>query len=640
MNAIRCAQCGYDNAPDAQACRRCGSPLQRPAPAQASRPGTVSFRQGQVLANRYRVIELIARGGMGAIYRVHDNVLREEVALKTLLPQFARDKTIVERFYNEARIARQLSHPNIVRVHDIGMAGSIMYISMEYLQGRSLRAMTEHLPSGERLPIRAVLDVFDQLCAALEYAHRYTVHRDIKPENVMVTSDGTAKLLDFGISKLFAHAQLTMPDIVMGTPQYMAPEQFQDSAKVDGRADIYSLGVVLYEVLTGTLPTVMSKPVSQMSQVPATFDPIVAKCLEADPDRRYQTVSELREALKAAQSFAEPSPVPGLVTPAPRRSLLGRTLVVAGIAAVVLLTGVGLWKQMQGRNDTPPGSRGAVLATDPLGQYRQAMEAARQRTASLITNEARARLKECAEDWWNRAEAGQPTEEITQRAAIAALQCYAGLALWDRWNADDSMVFVPPGEALMEDEKGSCRVWTGAFFMDRRRVRDGAFLNFAQNVVGGWPMPAYYRGGYFKPEVLPEVLESPVHAIPFYYAQAYAAWAGGKVPSEAQWVRALEAQRSGEVALEDLEGPFSEWTRTRYAPLPYSPEENREDPNALKFGVALVVREPITRQENASSVPKRSFLLYEEGTQGAGFRCVKEIPGALAELANLFTGSP
>ena len=157
----------------------------------------------------------------------------ETVALKTLLPHFMRDKVIVERFFNEARIARQLSHPNIVRVHDIGTAGDVIYISMEYVAGQSLRGKLEAMPAGKRLPVKTALRVIDELCAALEYAHHYTVHRDIKPENIMLTEDGAVKLMDFGISKLMASGTVTATSMIMGTPYYMSPEQLRDSSRVE-----------------------------------------------------------------------------------------------------------------------------------------------------------------------------------------------------------------------------------------------------------------------------------------------------------------------------------------------------------------------------------------------------------------------
>ena len=168
--ALKCPICEFEN-PDGEAkCRRCGTPLRLSGANSGSSKaagGGQRLRQGQLLANRYYIVAEIGRGGMGSIYRAKDNTLKEEVALKTLLPQFLQDKHVVERFFNEARIARQLSHPNVVRVHDIGASQGTVYISMELLNGKSLRQILEGLMPGDRLPMRTVLNIFDQLCAAL-----------------------------------------------------------------------------------------------------------------------------------------------------------------------------------------------------------------------------------------------------------------------------------------------------------------------------------------------------------------------------------------------------------------------------------------------------------------------------------------
>ncbi|MBM3288830.1 MAG: serine/threonine protein kinase, partial [Candidatus Hydrogenedentes bacterium] len=316
MTKIKCPVCEHTNDAARKDCAQCGAPLPKirvqasgpkpgPAPGpQAPSPGQSTFRKGQVVAGRYTILDLVGKGGMGCIYRVQDNTLKEQVALKTLLPQYLRDKMVVDRFFNEARIARQLSHPNIVRVHDIGMADQVLYISMEYLHGKSLRNLLEELLPGERLPVKDTLRIMIDLCTALEYAHQYTVHRDLKPENIMIQPDGTLKLMDFGISKLMSTGKLTATAVVMGTPHYMPPEQFKDSSTVDARADIYSIGVILYEILTGNLPTGVPKPASQiLRDVPPALDPIIAKCVEPGPAERYANVTELKQALGAVSDM-------------------------------------------------------------------------------------------------------------------------------------------------------------------------------------------------------------------------------------------------------------------------------------------------------------------------------------------------
>lgn len=314
MEQVKCAICQVVNEAGRNTCARCGAPIavvDNKMPALSEGPAgaggaEVMLRRGQLIANRYTVHDLIGRGGMGCIYKVKDNTLNEIVALKTLLPEYARDSVVVERFFNEARIARGLSHPHIGRVHDIGIADEVLYISMEYIEGKSLLEMLDTIPPGQRLAVDTVLRIFDELCAALEYAHQFTIHRDIKPGNVMLDTHGSVKLMDFGVSKLMANPNLTTASMVMGTPYYMSPEQLENSASVDARSDLYSVGVMLYEVLTGDIPKGMAKPVSSIAhKVPPALDPIIEKCLEPLPENRYQNAAELREAIGTIRDLFE-----------------------------------------------------------------------------------------------------------------------------------------------------------------------------------------------------------------------------------------------------------------------------------------------------------------------------------------------
>ena len=328
----KCPKCGATFPLGHQMCVHCGTRLPGSQPGTGPGQGGAKdakwyFRPGQVVASRYTVINMIGRGGMGCIYKVHDNTLEEDVALKTLLPRFTNDQHVVDRFFNEARIARQLSHPNIVRVHDIGMAGTVVYISMEYVRGRSLREWLDSIPAGQCMPIAYALRLMIQLSAALEFAHKFTVHRDLKPENVMITERGQVKLMDFGISKLRSNVQLTSAQMVMGTPKYMSPEQLKDSSKVDHRTDIYALGAMLYEVLTGNVPTGLAQRPSQIrNETPPELDAIVSRCLALDPNDRYQSAVELRGELQRLLEMVEKSTgieIPEFEIPVPQRVSAG-----------------------------------------------------------------------------------------------------------------------------------------------------------------------------------------------------------------------------------------------------------------------------------------------------------------------------
>jgi len=260
------------------------------------------------------ITELLGHGGMGAVYKARQPRLDRLVALKIIRPEGQKDPVFAERFAREARALARLSHPNIVAVHDFGQAGELYYFIMEYVDGASLRQMER----AERLSPAQALAVVPQICDALHYAHgEGVVHRDIKPENILVHKKGRVKIADFGLAKLLGHGPadftLTGSQTVLGTPHYMAPEQIERPAEVDQRADIYSLGVVLYEMLTGELPLGRFAPPSQKVQVDVRLDEVVLKALEKEPGRRYQHASEVKTDVE------EISRMPGAPAPSAGR---------------------------------------------------------------------------------------------------------------------------------------------------------------------------------------------------------------------------------------------------------------------------------------------------------------------------------
>jgi predicted Ser/Thr protein kinase len=253
------------------------------------------------------ILELLGQGGMGAVYRARQRSLDRVVALKVLTVDVERDPDFAARFTREARALAALDHPSIVRVHDSGQAGGRFYLLMEYVDGTDLRRM---LRSGRIAP-REALSIVSQVCDALQYAHdQGVVHRDIKPENLLVDRRGRVKIADFGLAKLVGRAEdafaLTGSHQAMGTPHYMAPEQIERPQEVDHRADIYSLGVVLYELLTGELPLGRFVPPSKRVEVDVRLDEVVLKALEKDLPRRYQHASEVKNSLEGLTSAAPP----------------------------------------------------------------------------------------------------------------------------------------------------------------------------------------------------------------------------------------------------------------------------------------------------------------------------------------------
>jgi len=283
------------------------------------------------------MLEVIGRGGMGVVYKARHIGLDRFVAVKFLSPERAADPAFAERFAREARTQAKLNHPHIVTIHDVGEAAGSVYILMEYVEGASLRDM---LLAGRITP-EVALNLVPQLCDAIQYAHdRGVVHRDIKPENVLITRDGGAKIADFGLAKSDSDAfKLTGLGERMGTAGYMAPEQWADSAKVDHRADIYSLGVLIYEMLTGDLPGLQCKPPSAKAGTSLGLDRVVARSLCEEPGERYQQAAEIKTDIQRLASLRQR-----------QRVLVGIACALL-IAILVVLLVIAVWPTKR-----PPGN--------------------------------------------------------------------------------------------------------------------------------------------------------------------------------------------------------------------------------------------------------------------------------------------
>ncbi|HSU54699.1 MAG TPA: serine/threonine-protein kinase [Candidatus Dormibacteraeota bacterium] len=255
------------------------------------------------------VIDLLGQGGMGAVYKARQRGLNRVVALKILPPQVSKDRSFSERFTREAQALARLNHPNIVTVHDFGEANGLFYFVMEFIDGLNLRQMLRT----QKLAPKEALAIVPQICAALQYAHEEgIVHRDIKPENILVDKKGRVKIADFGLARLLGAApqtyRLTQSHQAMGTPHYMAPEQFEKPLEVDHRADIYSLGVVFYEMLTGELPLGRFAAPSEKVQMDVRLDDVVLRALEKEPQRRYQHVSDVMTDMETIAGYAQRLP--------------------------------------------------------------------------------------------------------------------------------------------------------------------------------------------------------------------------------------------------------------------------------------------------------------------------------------------
>jgi HAMP domain-containing protein/predicted Ser/Thr protein kinase len=289
-------------------------------------PSAFAAQRGDMFDGRYEILSTLGKGGMGVVYRAHDKKLDEDVALKLLRPDVvSTDATLLERFKQEIKLARRITHRNILRTHDFGDAAGTPYISMEFLEGVTLKDL---IVNKGALPTAVGLRVAKQMCQGLEAAHQQgVVHRDIKPQNMLIIPEtGDLKIMDFGIARVSevkdkATGGLTTDGTVMGTPDYMPPEQAQGQP-ADTRSDIYSLGVVLFEVFTGQLPfkgeTVMGTVLAHIQKAPPTprsinktipheLGAVILRCLEKDPARRYQDVGAILDALDEVSKAPERS---------------------------------------------------------------------------------------------------------------------------------------------------------------------------------------------------------------------------------------------------------------------------------------------------------------------------------------------
>jgi eukaryotic-like serine/threonine-protein kinase len=343
--SVKCPRCLFDNPSDTKFCGQCAAPLQAqgagpvsptrtltPSSASGSSPHPSRYgppfglTTGTTFAGRYQVIEELGRGGMGRVYKVFDQQVDAKVALKLLSPDIATDEETIRRFRDELRMARAISHRNVCRMYDLGEDEGTSYITMEYVPGEDLKSFIRR--SGQ-LTVGKAVDIAVQVCEGLAEAHRLgVVHRDLKPQNIMIDHEGNARIMDFGIARSLQAQGVTGPGAIVGTPEYMSPEQVEGAA-ADPRSDIYSLGIVLFEMLTGRLPFRGETPLSQALKhktelppdpaelnfrIPRDLSLAVLRCLEKDREKRYQKVEDLRADLAAVEKEL---PATEPVTPRP-----------------------------------------------------------------------------------------------------------------------------------------------------------------------------------------------------------------------------------------------------------------------------------------------------------------------------------
>jgi len=307
MDTIRiCRRCNTPIPVETQgaSCPECGSDFDAP-PYADSRDDPLTAPTPAELAPLFpglEILEVAGQGGMGTIYKARQPQLDRMVALKILSPELGRDPAFADRFSREAQALAKLNHSNIVNIFDFGQAGGFFYFLMEYVDGVTLRTLIDQ----KQVPVEEAQRIVIEICHALQYAHEEgIVHRDIKPSNILLDKKGRVKIADFGLARLMGKrakdtSAASQTSVVMGTPHYMAPEQLERPGKVDLRADIFSVGVVLYEMLTGELPLGHFEPPSHKARVDPRLDEIVLKALAKEPRKRYQNANQFRRAVEDA----------------------------------------------------------------------------------------------------------------------------------------------------------------------------------------------------------------------------------------------------------------------------------------------------------------------------------------------------
>ncbi len=312
---MKCPKCQFDNPDDSKFCKECGTRIISSEEIPVSHTKTLEtpreeFTRGTTFAERYEFMEELGTGGMGKVYKVFDKKIKEEVALKILKSEIASDKKTIERFSNELKLARKIRHENVCQMYDINEEEGTHYITMEYVPGEDLKSFIRR---SEQLAVSKTISIAKQVCEGLAAAHRLgVIHRDLKPQNIMIDKEGNARIMDFGIARSVKGKGITGAGMMIGTPEYMSPEQVEGK-DVDQRSDIYSLGVNLYEMVTGQVPfegdtpfTIGVKHKSETpkdprelnAQIPEDLSRVILTCMEKDKEKRYQSTGELRSELE------------------------------------------------------------------------------------------------------------------------------------------------------------------------------------------------------------------------------------------------------------------------------------------------------------------------------------------------------
>src|SRR5271165_3927754 len=382
-----CPACSYENPKTSVECAKCTTPLPLSDQTMAtggqgwsvpaadgivSSAALVQLAPGTSIGSRYEIVRLLGQGGMGAVYRAHDKELERQVAIKVIRADMASNPDILRRFKQELILARQITHKNVIRIFDLGQAEGIKFITMEYIEGENLQVL---LRRKKKLEPAEAANILAQVCRALEAAHHEgVIHRDLKPQNIMLDKTGRAYVMDFGIARSMLSAGMTQTGALIGTPDYMSPEQAKGQT-LDARSDLFSIGIIFYEMLSGKVPfdadTTMAKlwkraneparPLDELDKtIPKPLSDIVRKCLEIDPQKRFASAEDLLHQIEIWQGPAAGTRVVTL----PATTLPAYAKWVAAGLGIVVIAGILFFRSRISPRPIAPHAPVTLLIAD------------------------------------------------------------------------------------------------------------------------------------------------------------------------------------------------------------------------------------------------------------------------------------
>jgi len=488
---VTCPHCKTENLGDSRFCSNCASSLKESEPSSRTiKSSSFEIGRGDLFAGRYEIIESLGQGGMGKVYRAQDRKIGEVVALKLIRPEISVNDKAIDRFKNELKIARKITHRNICRMHDIGEEGFLHYITMEYVAGEDLKRFIRRAGT---LSTGKAIHIAQQVCEGLAEAHRLgVIHRDLKPQNIMIDENGNAKIMDFGIARFVDTERMTGSGVMIGTPEYMSPEQ-AELLDVDRRADIYSLGVVLYEMVSGRVPFDGETPLSIAmkhktekprnvrelnAQVPPALEGVIAKCLSKSPAARYQSAEELMTALGTVEKdlstgervvpkreAAPKTPTKEITVTFQVRKLLVPAVAVVAVCAI----GFGIFKFLPKKAaiipteetvTTEPGDGALVTYAEKAPVTEPAKEKKTESPATLPAASVEVKKQpagaavpkpKSSEPQSSAPKDSGPSEAAMGSANLARARANAAMVQAGKEGADSKSVFYKTGETKLQE---------------------------------------------------------------------------------------------------------------------------------------------------------------------------------------------